>query len=64
MEDVEHGELFSATQVRMTGNVHIKSGCNVHIAIKDVPCKSVSCNVQLSNQHHQAKMMECKTYRT
>lgn len=44
MEDVEHGELFSATQVRMTGNVHIKSGCNVHIAIKDVPCQSVSSN--------------------
>ena len=44
MENVERGELFSATQVRLTDNVHIKSGCNVHIAIKDVPCQSSIVN--------------------
>lgn len=44
MENVEHGELFSATKVRLNKNVQIKSGCNVLIAIKDVPCQSVSSN--------------------
>ena len=38
IENVERGALFSATQVRLYNNVIIRQGCNVHIAIKNVPC--------------------------
>ena len=41
LQNVERGEFFSATQVRLTNGFTIKAGSNVHIAIKDIPCQSV-----------------------
>ena len=41
LQNVERGEFFSATQVRLTNGFTIKAGSNVHIAIKDILCQSV-----------------------
>jgi len=38
LENIERGEIFSATQIRLTNGFTIKEGSNVHIAIRDVPC--------------------------
>lgn len=40
IQNVAHGELSSATQVRLISGVTIAQGSNVHISIRDVPCGS------------------------
>ena len=45
LENIERGEIYSATQVRLTNGFTIKEGCNVHIAIKDVPCPTETLSI-------------------
>lgn len=56
MENVEYGQVFSSSQVKLTNGVSIKEGCNVHIAIKNVPCttsSSTTANFMPSRLTHQ-----------
>lgn len=44
LENIEKGDIFSATQIKLTNGFTIKEGCNVHIAIRDVPCPPTTYN--------------------
>lgn len=45
LQNIERGEIFSATQVRLTNGFTIREGCNVRIAIMDVPCPSTTYSI-------------------
>lgn len=45
LQNIERGEIFSATQVRLTNGFTISEGCNVRIAIMDVPCPSTTYSI-------------------
>ena len=44
LQNIVQGELYSSSQVRLTTGVTIKQGSNVHIAIKDIPCSTITSN--------------------
>lgn len=41
MHNIEQGEIYSSSQVRLLPGTTIEQGSNVHIAIKNIPCNSM-----------------------
>ena len=58
IENVEYGQVFSSSQVRLTSGTEIRQGSNVHIAIKNVPCNTnTTSNISLEQPKTSEKVL-------